>query len=159
MARVDYDAVVEVLMKGVVALDSDIAQCINGPRHIQIAEFRTIGFTGTRQTGKTNWMRDFAARHPDETLIIFHDSLLSTDFQRRWELTMGGTRQPSVYRGPFYQADDRRGISFNPIRVPGQFKYILIDDANRYFAKYSHNKTFKGIAEVVGDDVIVILVG
>lgn len=159
MARVDYNAVVEELMKGVVALDSDTAMCINGPRHRQIAEFRTIGFTGTRQTGKTNWMRDFAAVHPDETLIIFHDSMLGEDFQRRWESTMGDATPPSVFRGPFYETDQRRGISFNPIRVPGQFKYVLIDDANRYFAKYSHSKTFKGIAEVVGDDVIVILVG
>lgn len=159
MTRVNYNVVVEELMNGVVALDSHTALCINGPRHRQIAEFRTIGFTGTRQTGKTNWMCDFAAQHPGETLIVFHDALVSTDFQRRWESTMGDNQPPTTYRGPFYPADDRRGISFNPIRVPGQFKYVLIDDANRYFAKYSHDKTFKGIAEVAGDDVIVILVG
>lgn len=159
MARVDYNAVVEELIKGIVPLDSDTAQRINGPRHIQLAEFRTVGFTGTRQTGKTKWMLDFAAKHPDETLIIFHDSMMRMVFEQRWKTTMGDARQPSLFRGPFYPTDDRRGISFSPIRAPGQFKYVLIDDANRYFAKYSHNKTFKGIAEVVDDDVIVILVG
>jgi len=158
MTHVDYDLVVKELLKGVVPLNGELAACINVPRHSQISEFRTVGFTGARQSGKTRFVRNLALKSPDTTMIIFPESELRDQFEREWVETFGDLKKPVTWTYGFYSEHERRGRSPVIGDYP-QFDTVIIDDCNRYFAKWSHAKTFKAISNVVTDDITVYLVG
>lgn len=158
MTRVNYNAVVEELLKGVVALDSDRALCINGPRYQAIAEFRTIGFRGTRQTGMTHAVRNLALRDTGKTLIIFPDLTLRDAFEQRWEQELSGVPKPFIWGGAFYSEQERRG-KWPILGDCRQFDTVIIDDASRYFGLFSYDKTFRAIDGVASDNVVVYLAG
>lgn len=158
MTRVNYNAVVEELLKGVVALDSERAMCINSPRYRAIAEFRTIGFRGTRQTGMTHTVRNLALKDNGKTLIVFPDRTLRESFEQRWEQELSGVPKPFIWGGAFYSEQERRGKS--PIIGDcNQFDTIIIDEASRYFGLFSYDKTFRAISGVASDNVVVYLAG
>lgn len=158
MTRVNYNAVVEELLKGVVALDSDTVKRMDGPRHLAIAEFRTIGFRGARQTGMTNTVRNLSLKEKGNTLIIFPDSTLRDSFEQQWDHELNGVPKPFIWSGAFYSEQERRG-NRTIIGDCKQFDTIIIDDASRYFGLFSYDKTFRAFSGIGSDNVIVYLVG
>lgn len=158
MTHVNYNVVVQELLKGVVPLDSLIVRAACMSRAAQLSEYRTVRFGGCRQTGKTKVVIDIAAKSPDTTLIISPDRTLGSDLVRRWGKECGDLPYPTMWTNAFYDEDGRRGRS--PMIVDGpHFDTIIIDEAGLYFAHYKHAATYKGFAGVSRDDVVIYLVG
>ncbi|QXO11013.1 hypothetical protein pEaSNUABM54_00187 [Erwinia phage pEa_SNUABM_54] len=158
MAHVDYNVVVQELLKGLAPLDSPIVKAACMTRAAQLSEYRTIRFGGGRQTGKTKAVIDIAAKSPDTTLIISPDRTLGSDLVRRWREECGDLPFPTMWTNAFYDENGRRGRS--PMIVDGpHFDTIIIDEAGLYFAHYKHASTYKGLAGVSRDNAVVYLVG
>lgn len=156
---INYEAVVAELRKGLYALDSEVALCCSTTRSRALAEFRTIGLTACRQRGKTKWMVDSAIKDVEKTLVVFPNSEYAENFKSMWLNKWGETRPlPTIWYGPLYPADDRRGMS-PYLEDLNQFSEVYIDDSNYYFSRWRHGKTYRALDKLCSDDVVITLIG
>lgn len=158
MARIDYDAVVKELSKGLEPMDGEMVANVGGKPWQVLSEFRTIGYSTARQTGKTNHVRNLALRSPNTTLVIFTSADMRREFVQRWQLEFGTLPMPFLWTGGFYSEQERRGHS-PIISNLNQFDTVLIDDAGRYFSQWSHAKVYKALVDVTTHDPIIHLIG
>lgn len=154
----NYEAVALELSKGLQPLSSEVVIRCNLTRAQAMAEYRTIGFTGVRQTGKTRFIASKAEQDVETTLIVFPNRASARQFTADWAVLMGNTPMPTLWAGPLYPSDDRRGMS-PVLEDKRQFKRVFIDDAQAYFSRYRHGKFYRAMAELCDDDVIITHVG
>ncbi len=68
---VNYWAIFNELLAHVQCVEQlRLMDCVNAPTPYLVRDFRTIGFTGVRQSGKTCWVCDFLNRYPNAVAIV-----------------------------------------------------------------------------------------
>jgi hypothetical protein len=154
----NYEAVAAELSSYLVELDSPVAMRTSMTRAQKLAEFRTIGFNGCRQTGKTRFIHTSAAKNPSETIIVFAEKTTREQFIREWDNLNPGVPMPVLWAGPLYQIDKRRGMS-PVLKDEPQFRRVYIDNATTYFNMYRHGELYRALGKLCYDDVIITHVG
>ncbi|EAL73810.1 hypothetical protein DDB_G0267284 [Dictyostelium discoideum AX4] len=48
------------------------ANNLGGTKACHLRELFTIGFSGSRQTGKTRWLIEYAIRNPNVLVVVFN---------------------------------------------------------------------------------------
>jgi len=143
----DYQAIVNELIKGCTP---EIKLSTYNPRISRVERlkyYRTIRFSGARQTGKTKWCLDFLFSNKDNAIVFTNSKkenvenrILCPGFLDYYLNTI---RDSDWIEIPFLE------------KAP---KFVIVDNASSYL--HFHSKMlYSWIANTADEDPVIILVG
>lgn len=145
--RIDYNAVVKELSKGLIALDSEEAlRCSMAP-HIALSEFRTIRYGAGRQKGVTTHALDIASKFNGNVLYLLHSLTLREEIMKRYQKLPSKSDSLTIMCG--YLPENWRSEKFG---------LVVVDEASFFFNKFSYSKVYRSLVDVVTPDVVIHLI-
>lgn len=156
MTPINYKLVVKELSNGLVALDSDEAKQLGLLPHIELSEFRTIRYGAGRQKGVTQHAVEMAAAHKGSVLVLVHHEALRNDVGRKFHAIASGDGWLTTHVG-YLPENWKLGTGAG---LSGYEKYslVIVDEAGFFFNKYSFDKIYRSLADVVTPDVVIHLI-
>ncbi|WP_107333997.1 hypothetical protein [Klebsiella pneumoniae] len=151
----DFESIAQVLEKTLISENSEQAKRCDWRRPILLRECRTIGFTATRQTGKTEWIFSRAKKDPVHSLILFPTSEMKEELLSRFTRNAGVIPQDlRVIVGKPYEQGYTAAYRKHPIT------HVYVDEAYFYFSRVRRDKTYESLLTnfTLAEDVIFYLV-
>lgn len=150
MIYLRYEETIKELAKAIVhPLHSPEFEKLRLPVDIQISDYRTVGVTGTRQSGKTESALRLASELPGRTLFLASGAMLCKDAKARFATMSPENRSVVFAYGP----------ARNAVRLADRWDNVVVDDAGIYMHVWGHSKTFKALAGSCSENIIVYLFG
>lgn len=155
MKKHNFESVVELLEETLISENSERAKQLDHRRDVILREFRTVGFSAGRQSGRTEWILDRVGTDTASSLVIFPTENIKVDFEQRFL---------RKYKDSFESLRTIKGSVGNRGYTDrfrkGQIKYVYLDVAKFYFSKYGQDKLYQDLLTNfdLAEDVIIYLV-
>ncbi|ANZ48267.1 hypothetical protein ASESINO_254 [Erwinia phage vB_EamM_Asesino] len=156
MTPINYNLVVKELSNGLVALDSDEAKRLNFRPGLDLSEFRTIRYGAGRQRGVTAHAVDMAAKHRGSVLYLVHAVALRDEVVEKFHAKASGDGWLTVHSG--YLPENWQNATGSGLSGYEKFSLVIVDEAGFFFNKFSFDKIYRSLADVVTPDVVIHLI-
>ncbi|AFQ96697.1 hypothetical protein G173_gp152 [Erwinia phage phiEaH2] len=156
MTPINYNLVVKELSNGLVALDSDEALSLAMLPHVELSEFRTIRYGAGRQKGVTEHAINMAAHHRGSVLILVHHEALRNEAMRKFHAKASGDGWLTVHCS--YLPENWKQATGSGLSGYEKFSLVIVDEAGFFFNKFSFDKIYRSLVDVVTPDVVIHLI-
>lgn len=156
ITRIDYRAVVKELSKGLIELDSDEARSCGFLPHIALSEFRTIRYGAGRQKGVTTHAVDMSAKFHGSVLYLVHNEALRCEVVEKFHEKAAGNGWLTVHCN--YLPEGWKRATGAGISGYEKFGLVIVDEAGFFFNKFSYDKIYRSLVDVVTPDVVIHLI-
>lgn len=155
MAKNNFEMIAQALEKTLIPESSETAKRIDWRRVTILKECRTIGFTATRQSGKTEWIYDRVKENTKHSLVLVPTENLKIDFESIF-FKKDGAIPPDlrIISGKVYERGFTHRFREHPIT------HIYVDEARFYFSTVRREKTYEALLTnfTLAEDVTIYLV-
>lgn len=133
-----FHSILNELLKNI---PETIPELFNNNSALKIKEFRTVGFTSTRQTGKTEFAKELLKEDENSVMLVTNSN--EKDFIISNDSSVDSKRLYTV----------REFVADKDILVP--ISRVIIDESYHCYRSVGKNKVFNKIADLSSEAIVI----